>query len=51
MLQGLDDAQWKRTYNHSESGTSSIEQTVLVYAWHSRHHLAHITHLRAQQGW
>jgi hypothetical protein len=51
MLQGLDDAQWKRTYTHTERGASTIEQTTLLYAWHSRHHLAHITHLRAQQGW
>jgi hypothetical protein len=51
MLQGLDDAQWKRTFNHTERGTSTIEQATLLYAWHSRHHLAHVTHLRAQQGW
>jgi uncharacterized damage-inducible protein DinB len=51
MLQGLDDAQWKRTFTHAERGTSTIEQATLLYAWHSRHHLAHITQLRAQQGW
>jgi hypothetical protein len=51
MLQGLEDAQWKRTYNHAERGTSTIEQATVLYAWHSRHHLAHITHLRTAQGW
>jgi hypothetical protein len=51
LLQGLDEAQWKRTMNHAERGVSTIEATTLLYAWHSRHHLAHITHLRAKQGW
>lgn len=51
MLQGLDEAQWKRTFNHSERGTSTIEASTMLYAWHCRHHLAHITHLRAAQGW
>ena len=51
MLQGLDDAQWQRKLNHTERGPSTIEQGTLLYAWHSRHHLAHILHLRAQQGW
>jgi len=51
MLQGLDEAQWKRTYNHAERGPSTIEATTMLYAWHCRHHLGHITHLRAAQGW
>jgi len=51
MLQGLDEAQWQRSFNHSERGPQTIEQATLLYAWHSRHHLAHITHLRARQGW
>ncbi len=51
MLQGLDEPQWQRTMNHAERGVSTIEAATLLYAWHSRHHLAHITHLRAAQGW
>jgi hypothetical protein len=51
MLQGLEERQWKRTYNHSERGAVSLEQAAILYAWHSRHHVAHITHLRRAQGW
>lgn len=51
MLQGLKEEQWQRQYNHSERGLSTIESAVLMYAWHSQHHVAHITQLRAAKGW
>jgi uncharacterized damage-inducible protein DinB len=51
LLQSLDDAQWQRGFNHPESGRQTIEHATLAYAWHSRHHLAHITHLRMREGW
>jgi len=51
MLQSLDEAQWARAFVHPERGAQTVEQATLLYAWHSRHHVAHITHLRAQQNW
>lgn len=51
MLQALDDAQWQRQFKHTERGLSTIEAATLLYAWHSRHHVAHITCLRKRQGW
>jgi DinB family. len=51
MLQSLTDEQWQRGYRHPESGPSTVEDATLMYAWHSRHHVAHITHLRAAGGW
>jgi hypothetical protein len=51
MLQSLDEAGWQRGYKHAERGPLTIEATVLLYAWHSRHHLAHITALCRRQGW
>ena len=51
MLQVLTAADWKRTFVHPERGPQTIERTTLLYAWHSRHHVAHITHLRAERGW
>ena len=35
----------------SFSPDSIPELAALIYAWHSRHHVAHITHLRAKEGW
>lgn len=51
LLQSLDDAQWQRGFNHPENGPMTIEYATLVYAWHSRHHLSHITHLRMREDW
>jgi len=42
---GPDD--WTRTLEHPEMGTLSLDQLLALYAWHGRHHVAHITSLRA----
>ncbi len=51
LLNSMEGPQWDRTWNHSESGVQRLDLVALLYAWHSRHHVAHITHLRAQRGW
>ncbi|MDE1176608.1 MAG: putative metal-dependent hydrolase [Edaphobacter sp.] len=51
LLQSLSDEQWIRGYRHPESGDTPLDVAVLSYAWHSRHHVAHITHLRARESW
>jgi hypothetical protein len=51
LLQSLNDEQWKRGCHHPESGPWTVELLALNYAWHSRHHVAHITHLRARENW
>jgi uncharacterized damage-inducible protein DinB len=51
MLQPLDREQWQRGFRHPENGPVSVELAALQYAWHSRHHVAQITHLRARKDW
>jgi uncharacterized damage-inducible protein DinB len=51
MLQSLKSEQWIRGYRHPENGPVSVEAATLMYAWHSRHHVAQITHLRAKESW
>ena len=51
LLQSLTEEQWQRGFRHPESGPMTIELATLVYGWHSRHHVAHINHLRTAQGW
>ena len=51
LLQSLDEAQWQRGFRHPESGPQTIDLATCLYAWHSRHHTAHITHLRQRQNW
>lgn len=51
LLRSLDEAQWKRGYEHPQSGRQTLEQVAGLYAWHGRHHTAHITGLRQRKGW
>jgi hypothetical protein len=51
LLRSLDEAQWKRGFVHPERGRSNLEAATLLYEWHSKHHLAHITELRRREGW
>jgi hypothetical protein len=51
LLQSLSDADWQRGFVHPERGRMTLDRNTLLYAWHSRHHVAHITHLRAARGW
>jgi hypothetical protein len=51
LLRGLDEQQWKRTFRHPEWGEITIDDALGMYAWHCRHHVAHITRLRERQGW
>lgn len=36
---------------HSDDGEKTLDDLVATYAWHGRHHVAHITTLRARKGW
>jgi hypothetical protein len=47
----LDDSQFQRTFHHPQIGIVTLEQQLQGYAWHSRHHVAHITELRRREGW
>jgi len=51
LLQSLREDQWMRGFRHPESGPTTVELAALIYAWHSRHHVAHITHLRSAKDW
>ena len=51
LLQSLHEEQWMRGCNHPQNGPMTVERSTLLYAWHSRHHVAHITHLRGRENW
>jgi hypothetical protein len=51
LLRTLKPADWKRTFRHPELGTVSLEKNLALYAWHGKHHTAHITELRKKMGW
>ncbi len=51
LLRSLSEADWKRKFRHPERGLVSLENNAALYAWHGRHHVAHITALRQRMGW
>jgi len=51
LLRSLQPADWKRTFRHPELGVVSLEKNLALYAWHGRHHAAHLTELRKRMGW
>ncbi len=51
FLRSLDAASFDRTYQHSVDGPVSLNRALALYAWHGRHHTAHITSLRERMGW
>ena len=51
LLHALEDADWSRTLLHPERGPMTVGDLVALYDWHSRHHTAHVTELRARMAW
>ncbi len=51
LWEALDEAQFARTLMHPEIGAVRLDQMLASYAWHGRHHTAHITSLRTRMGW
>ena len=51
VVAGMTDADYARTFVHPESGVTPLSTWVQLYGWHSRHHVGHITALRAGKGW
>ncbi len=51
LLESMSDADYQREFVHPETGTWTLEKVLAMYAWHSRHHTAHITTTRERNGW
>jgi hypothetical protein len=52
FMHSLSEKDLQRTFYHPEAKRiQTIAQTIGQYAWHSRHHLAHITELKKRMGW
>jgi uncharacterized damage-inducible protein DinB len=51
LLRSLSKQDLARTFRHSELGPVPLDGALALYAWHGRHHVAHITALRHRMGW
>ena len=51
LLELLNPEDFQRPLVHPAIGPLTLDQLLQMYAWHGRHHVAHVTTLRARQGW
>lgn len=51
VLRAMKPEDFARRFRHPERGTVTLDDTLGLYAWHGRHHVAHITRLRDREGW
>ena len=52
LLRSLGPADFARTFRHPEHARLfTLDRALAMYAWHGRHHVAHITALRERVGW
>jgi hypothetical protein len=52
LLESTSAADFARSYFHPGYNRSyTLSQVTAMYAWHGKHHVAHITSLRQRSGW
>jgi hypothetical protein len=52
LLRAMSPDDFRRTFRHPEHRrVYTLDDTLGIYAWHGRHHVAHITSLRERNGW
>ena len=51
MLRGTPATACARPLTHPENGPMTIDSLLNVYAWHGRHHTAHVSALRERMKW
>jgi hypothetical protein len=51
VLESMSAEQFARELTHPDHGPVSLDWMLQLYAWHGRHHTAHVTELRTREGW
>jgi DinB family protein len=51
LLKSFGPAEFERTFLHPAIGVVTLAQNACLYAWHGRHHTAHVTSLRERMQW
>jgi hypothetical protein len=51
LLESLSPGDFARTFRHPELGLVRLDTNLALYAWHGKHHTAHITGLRRRMEW
>ena len=42
LLRALPASEFQRAYNHPEMGAVALDTALALYAWHGKHHTAHV---------
>lgn len=42
VMRAMEPADWARTFVHPANGPTRLDGAAAMYAWHGRHHLAHV---------
>ena len=51
LLRAMTDQDFAKALNHPDTGLWTLDKMLGLYAWHGRHHTAHITKLAEREGW
>ena len=51
LFEAMTPDEFARPYVHPVNGPQILDGLLAMYAWHGRHHTAHITGLRTREGW
>lgn len=51
LLRSMAPGDFARTFRRPDGTVVTLDRALQTYAWHGRHHAAHITSLRQRMGW
>lgn len=51
LLHSVKADEFSRTFRHPDHGVKTLDWMLFLYAWHGKHHTAHVTELRKTKGW
>jgi uncharacterized damage-inducible protein DinB len=51
LLESMSSDDFHKGFTHPENGKQNLDVVLAIYDWHSRHHTAHVTALRARKSW
>jgi uncharacterized damage-inducible protein DinB len=51
LLRSLRPEDMRRAARHPDHGVMTMDHLLQQYAWHGRHHVAHIARLRVRENW
>jgi len=51
LIRSMQPEGFARTFVHPDHGARTLDWMLFLYAWHGRHHTAHIIELKKQKNW